>query len=40
MTFYEECSAAIDEDIDTLWQRLGNLYEEEERHDIHGRDDL
>ena len=28
MTFYEECSAAIDEDIDTLWQRLGNLYEE------------
>lgn len=30
MTYYEACSAAIDEDIDTLWQRLGNLYEEEE----------
>lgn len=30
MSFYEECSAAIDEDIDALWQRLGNLYEEEE----------
>lgn len=30
MTYYEACSAAIDEDIDTLWRRLGNLYEEEE----------
>lgn len=29
MTFYEECSAAIDEDIDTLWQRLRGLYEED-----------
>ncbi len=28
MTFYEECSAAIDEDIDALCLRLGNLYEE------------
>lgn len=28
MTFYEECSAAIDEDIDALYLRLGNLYEE------------
>ena len=30
MSFYEECSAAIDEDIDTLWQRLRGLYEEED----------
>ena len=29
MSFYEECSAAIDEDIDTLWQRLRDLYEED-----------
>lgn len=30
MTYFEECSAAIDEDIDALCLRLGNLYEEEE----------
>lgn len=30
MSYYEECSAAIDEDIDTLWTRLGNLFKEEE----------
>lgn len=30
MTFYEECSAAIDEDIDALYLRLKGLYEEEE----------
>lgn len=28
MTFYEECSAAIDEDIDALCLRLKGLYEE------------
>mgnify|MGYP001771167714 CR=1 FL=1 len=30
MSFYEECSAAIDEDIDALCLRLKGLYEEEE----------
>ena len=35
MTFYEECSAAIDEDIDALYLRLGNLYEENADERVH-----
>ena len=33
MTYFEECSAAIDEDIDTLVNRLRGLYEFEEPRD-------